>query len=88
MSVLFANGSGKVVLVALRDKERNAASFSRTLRSVLRLFSIDDRSLRGTWLNLLTVQEALQLCSGSEIALPPKPTGTEENAEVKTVMLP
>ncbi len=88
MSALFANGSGKVVLVGLRDKERNAASFSRTLRSVLRKYAIDDRSLRGKWLNLLTVQEALQLCSGSEIALPSKPTGTEENDEVKTVMLP
>ncbi len=88
MSVLFANGSGKVVLVALRDKERNAASFSRTLRSVLRRFSIDDRSLKGTWLNLLTVQEALQLCSDSEIAVPTKTNEAAHEAdEVKTVCL-
>ncbi len=88
MSVLFANGSGKVVLVALRDKERNAASFSRTLRSVLRRFSIDDRSLKGTWLNLLTVQEALQLCSDSEMAVPTKTKEAAHEAdEVKTVCL-
>ncbi len=89
MSALFANGSGKVVLVGLRDKERNAASFSRTLRSVLRKYAIDDRSLRGKWLNLLTVPEALQLCSGSEIiSVPPKATRKGETDEVKTVLLP
>ena len=90
MSALFVNdSSGKVVLVALRDKEGNAASFSRTLRSVLRRFAIDDRSLKGTWLNLVTVHEALQLCSGSEIiSVPPKATRKDETDEVKTVLLP
>jgi hypothetical protein len=61
---------------------------SRTLRSVLRRFSIDDRSLKGTWLNLLTVQEALQLCSDSEMAVPTKTKEAAHEAdEVKTVCL-
>ena len=90
MSALFVNDdSSKVVLVALRDKARNAASFSRTLRSVPRRFAIDDRSLKGTWLNLVAVHEALQLCSGSEIiSAPPKATRKDETDEVKTVLLP
>ena len=94
MSALFVNdGSGKVVLVALRDKARTAASFSRTLRSVLRRFAIDDRSLKGNWLHLITAREALQLCSsGSEmISVPPKTAGKNDNTthdeEIKTVCL-
>ena len=69
LSALFANPYGKVVMVALRDRERSACSHSRTLRSVLRRFAIDDRSLRGTWLNLITVQEGLQLCSSSSLSI-------------------
>ena len=73
MPALFANGSGKVVLVALRDKERNAASFCRTLRATLRRYAISDAFLRGTWLHLVTAAEALQLCSGGlDILLSPK----------------
>ena len=93
MSALFANSSGKVVLVALRDRERNAASFCRTLRATLRRYAIDDKSLRGSWLNLITPAEALQLCSGSgglEISVAPETRVGKDGHldETKTVILP
>ena len=94
LSALFANASGQVVLVALRDKERNAASFCRTLRATLRRYAISDTSLRGSWLNLITPTEALQLCSGGgglEVSLSPgKKVGKDmgRDDETKTVVLP
>ncbi len=68
--------------------ERTADRFSITLRSVVRRFAIDDRSLRGTWLSLLTVSQPFQPCSGSEISFPPKMTGNDGNDNAKTVLLP
>ena len=93
MSALFGNGSGKIVLVALRDKERNAASFCRTLRATLRKYAISDRALRGTWLNLITPAEALQLCSGGGLEIPVSPEkkagkDSRREEETKTVILP
>ena len=88
LSGFFANPYGKVVMVALRDRERSACSHSRTLRSVLRRFAIDDRTLRGTWLNLITVGEGLQLCSSSSLSLRNQQQGKDDAPdEARTVPL-
>ncbi len=46
--------SGRVVLMALRDRPRTAASHARTVRAALRRRGIDDTRLRGKWLHLIT----------------------------------
>jgi hypothetical protein len=56
-----AVGSGRVVLMALRDRPRTAASHSRTVRAALRHRGIDDSRLRGKWLHLVTAREALAM---------------------------
>ena len=76
----FVNGHGKAVLIALKDQERTAASFSRTLRCVLRRFAIDDAHLRGKWVSLLSTEEALVILrSGNEISV-----GAGGSSDVKT----
>jgi hypothetical protein len=58
-TVLFHDASGRVVLMALRDRPRTAASHSRTVRAVLGRMAIEDAHLRGKWLHLITPREAL-----------------------------
>ena len=56
-----AVGSGRVVLMALRDRPRTAASHARTVRAALRRRGIDDTRLRGKWLYLITPPEVLAM---------------------------
>ena len=51
--------SGRVVLMALRDRPRTAASHARTVRAALRQRGIDDTRLRGVWLHLITPADVL-----------------------------
>ena len=53
--------SGRVVLMALRDRPRTAASHARTVRAALRRRGIDDTRLRGKWLHLITPPEVLAM---------------------------
>ena len=53
--------SGGVVLMALRDRPRTAASHARTVRAALRRRGIDDIRLRGKWLHLITPPEVLAM---------------------------
>jgi hypothetical protein len=53
--------SGRVVLMALRDRPRTAASHARTVRAALRRRGIDDTRLRGKWLYLITPPEVLAM---------------------------
>ena len=69
LNSIFMNGRGQVVLVGLKDQARTSASFSRMVRAVLRQRGIDDRALRGKWLNLISAQEALTLCGAHNLDL-------------------
>lgn len=60
-AVFFRDSSGLVVLMALRDHPRFAASHSRTVRTALRRLSIEDTHFRGKWLQLVTAREALAM---------------------------
>ena len=53
--------SGRVVLMALRDRPRTAASHARTVRAALRRRGVDDTRLRGKWLHLITPPEVLAM---------------------------
>ncbi len=94
MSAIFANGHGRVVLVGLKDQARTSASFSRTVRAVLRQFGIDDRTLRGKWVSLISKEEALTLCGAHNFELSgAHPAQQVRNAErddddVKVIRLP
>ena len=60
-AVSFRDASGRVVLMALRDRPRSAASHSRTMRTTLRKLAIEDVHLRGKWLHLVTACEVLAM---------------------------
>ena len=64
-AALFRDERGGVVLMALRDRLRSAASHSRTVRTALRRMAIDDLHLRGKWLHLVTPCEVLALGDGT-----------------------
>ena len=51
---------GVVVLVAVKDEFRTAASFGRTIRTALRRLCVDV-PLRGHWCTLITPREALSI---------------------------
>ncbi len=90
LSAVFSDATGKLVLVALRDQARPAASFSRTVRSALRKFAIDDTHLKGKWLSLVSAEEAILLCRGSEITIANQPAPVDSSAgdgDVKKVTL-
>ena len=53
---------GVVVLVAVKDEFRTAASFGRTIRTALRRLCIDV-PLRGRWCTLITPGEAIAICA-------------------------
>ena len=53
---------GVVVLVAVKDEFRTAASFGRTIRTALRRLCIDV-PLRGRWCSLISPREALSICA-------------------------
>ena len=53
---------GVVVLVAVKDEFRTAASFGRTIRTALRRLCVDV-PLRGHWCTLITPREALSICA-------------------------
>ena len=55
------NERGAVILMALRERPRAAASHSRSLRGALRRMAADLR-LRGKWLDLVSAREVLALC--------------------------
>ncbi len=90
LSAIFSNATGKLVLVALRDQARPAASFSRTVRSALRKFAIDGSHLRGKWLSLISAEEAILMCRGCEeitVANKPATVDTGGLGDVKVVSL-
>ena len=47
--------------MALRDRQRTAASHSRTVKAALRRMAIEDAHLRGKWLHLITPFEVLAI---------------------------
>jgi hypothetical protein len=75
LSSMFRSNNNVVILVALTDRPRRAASFARTLRAVMQRLAIptDARTLQGHWVSLLTEAEVLALCLPelSTSALPP-----------------
>ncbi len=60
-AVPFRDSYGRVVLMALRDRPRAAASHSRTVRTALRRLAIEDAHLRGKWLQLITPVEVMAM---------------------------
>ena len=97
LTTAFRSSHGRsIILVALTDRARTAASFARTLRSVLKRMAVPTlRAMRGHWVTLLTAQEALSLCTGgsdlrmavAEVA--PAPAAAEKaGGDDKVVRLP
>ena len=87
LSTAFRGSHGRsVVLVALTDKPRTAASFARSLRGVLKRMAIPTlRAVRGHWVTLITAQEALNLRTGASdlrmpVAAPPAPAPAGDRA--------
>ena len=74
---------GVVVLVAVKDEFRTAASFGRTIRTALRRLCVDV-PLRGHWCTLITPREALSICASDfasrGAALPPAGDAVEAGA--------
>ena len=83
--------SGGVVLMALRDRPRTAASHARTVRAALRRRGIDDIRLRGKWLHLITPTEVLAMgaVDGArrDARAADGPQGDEDDADVRVVRL-
>ena len=97
MSAVLCGSKGTIVLVALKDTARTAASFARTLRSAMRNLGIPtSKSLAGHWCHLISEQECLVLCTGSsqaiEAPLAQKKNSSAERAQdednVRIVSLP
>ena len=63
-SVVFRDERGAVILMALRDRSRTAASHARSLRCALRRMAVD-LCLRGKWLALVSAREVLALCEAN-----------------------
>ena len=59
-SIVFRDERGAVILMALRDRSRTAASHSRSLRGALRRMAVD-LCLRGKWLDLVSAREVLAI---------------------------
>ena len=55
MHATFRSDHGAVVIVCLRDMRRTSASFSRTLRAVMKKFAIPTSGLRGQWLHFFVM---------------------------------
>ena len=66
LTAVFRGSQGRsVILVALTDRARSAASFARTLRVVLKRFGVPClRAIRGHWVTLISQEEALRMCMG------------------------
>ena len=66
LTAVFRGSEGRsVILVALTDKARTAASFARTLRVVLKRFGVPClRAIRGHWVTLISQEGALRMCMG------------------------
>ena len=82
--------SGGVVLMALRDRPRTAASHARTVRAALRRRGIDDIRLRGKWLHLITPTEVLAMGStdsGQRTLPDPRAPDAIEDEDVRIVTL-
>ena len=63
-STVFRDDFGAVVLMAMRDRPRTAASHARSLRCALRRMAVD-LCLRGKWLHLVSSREVLALCEAN-----------------------
>ena len=63
-STVFRDDFGAVVLMAIRDRPRTAASHARSLRCALRRMAVD-LCLRGKWLHLVSSREVLALCEAN-----------------------
>ena len=75
---------GRSVLMALHSNRRTAPSYARTLRTAFKRMAIDNSSLLGHWLRLVTVREVLlAVCDaiGSNSAAPPGTSAQEEDAK-------
>ena len=94
---MFRSNSNVVILVALTDKPRRAASFARTLRAAMQRLALptDARTLQGHWVHLLSEAEVLTLCAPelSTSTAPPGPQGasapvlSNTGSEEKVVIL-
>ena len=69
LCAVLCGSKGSVVLVALKDSARAAASFARTVRTAMRTLGIPTSTLAGHWCHLTTEQECLALCTGSPQAV-------------------
>ena len=63
-STVFRDERGTVIMMALRDRPRTAASHARSLRCALRRMAVD-LCLRGKWLHLVSSREVLALCEAN-----------------------
>ena len=63
-STVFRDERGAVIMMALRDRPRTAASHARSLRCALRRMAVD-LCLRGKWLHLVSSREVLALCEAN-----------------------
>ena len=89
-AVFFRDSSGLVVLMALRDRLRTAASHSRTVRAALKNRGIDDSRLRGKWLHLITPTEVLAMGlteSGRRAPPDPRVPDAIEDEDIRIVPL-
>ena len=89
MHAAFRSDQGIVVIVCLRDTPRTSASFSRTLRTVMKKLAIPTSGLRGHWLHLVSEAEAVALCSPgiSGGALPAVSAQAHDEEDVRVVHL-
>ena len=98
ISGTFVGPRRAIILVALKDRPRSAASFARTIRSALTAMAIPTSCLNGHWVTLITEEEALKLCHTNTADLhaanhggQPRPrskSSTATDSDSKTVFLP
>ena len=78
LSSMFRSNNNVVILVALTDRPRRAASFARTLRAAMQRLAVptDARTIQGHWVHLLREAEVLALCA-PELSTSTPPPGPQ-----------
>ena len=70
ISDTFVGPRRAIILIALKDRPRSAASFARSIRSALNNMAIPTSCLNGHWVTLITEEEALKLCNAKTTDMP------------------
>ena len=95
MSTLFVGPRNATIMICLKDRSRSAASFARSIRSVLNAMAIPTSCIAGHWVTLISEEECLKLCHTSTTSMSTanhhgdqRPRTKSTDADSKTVLLP